>query len=249
MTTSTCPEHKNPRGWKTYAVGAAVLTALLASTACESDGNDGPGDAKATDRPSATGAPTPGTGSATPDRTGPATPGGTGSVKPGGGSGDTGGSDAGGDGDAAAVTACAGDALSFSATNESQEGEAVRHLLLTVTNVGDKKCNVHHYPEVWLGSDAQAPVAVIKDSDPQALATLAPGAEAYAAVLVSGGARDTYEADSITLGLQDREPGSTVGDPIDVDLPGVDSLTADDGARVTYWMTASGLALRFVTSA
>ncbi|MFJ8588933.1 DUF4232 domain-containing protein [Streptomyces sp. NPDC093595] len=246
MKATVRTHHRSPRGRRSGALAAAAAAVLLATTGCEPSGSDGAQDAAPSDRPSATGSPK-------PDGSGAAKPGGgadgTGGGKGGTGDGGNGGSgeDA-GKGDSSTVTACAEDDLSFSATTEDTEGEPVRHLLLTVTNAGDKKCNLYHYPDVRLGADAQAPVAVIKESDPKALATLAPGEEAYAALLVSGGARDTYEANTIIVSLQGRKPGSTASGPIHVDLPGVDALTADDGARVTYWMTASGLALRFIMS-
>ncbi|MFI8519771.1 DUF4232 domain-containing protein [Streptomyces sp. NPDC085481] len=229
-----------PRGWKSSVLGAAAVAALLASTACQSSAAGGSGEARPSDRPSAT-------GSAKPDPTSSAKPGRSESAKPSSGSGKTGGGDGGG-GKGGAIAACAGKDLSFSLTNEDGKGKPVRHLLLTVTNTGDKKCTLHHYPVVRLGADAQAPTPVIKDSDPKALATLAPGEEAHAALLVSGGARDEYEAKSITVTLQGSKPGSHAGEPVGVDLPGVDTLYADDGQLVTYWMTASGLALRFIMS-
>ncbi|MFE7264978.1 hypothetical protein ACFU9B_23355 [Streptomyces sp. NPDC057592] len=77
--------------------------------------------------------------------------------------------------------------------------------------------------------------------------TIAPGEEAYAALLVSGGARDEYEAKSIALGLQGGKSGSGAGKPVDVPMP-VDTLYADDGQLVTYWTTASGYALDFIMS-
>ncbi|WP_345651416.1 hypothetical protein [Streptomyces siamensis] len=101
---------------------------------------------------------------------------------------------------------------------------------------------------VQLGADVQAPVAVIEGSDLEEPPVLAPGDEAHAALLVNGGARDTYEAKTITLHLQDPELGSHAIGQIGFDLPGVDSLTVDDGARVTYWTTASGYALDFIMS-
>jgi hypothetical protein len=90
---------------------------------------------------------------------------------------------------------------------------------------------------------------VIEDSDPHpgAPVTIAPGEEAYAALLVSGGARDEYEANSIILTLQGGKPGSKASKPIDVPMP-VDTLYADDGQLVTYWATASGFALDFIMS-
>ncbi|MEV6689459.1 DUF4232 domain-containing protein, partial [Streptomyces sp. NPDC051130] len=77
-------------------------------------------------------------------------------------------------------------------------------------------------------------------------ATLAPGEKAYAALLASGGHMDTYDTNTIPLSLQGPNPGSKPGDPANVSLPG--QVSFDDGARVTYWITAPGLALRFIMS-
>ncbi|MGP3970066.1 DUF4232 domain-containing protein [Streptomyces sp. 6N223] len=152
------------------------------------------------------------------------------------------------DGDGAAVAACSEDDLSFSASNEDGEGDPVRHVLLTVINTGEEQCAVYHYPYVQLGADAQTTAPVIEESDPEEFVSLAPGEQAHAALLVAGGAMDEYEADFITLDLQGREPGSNAGEPIIIEVPGVEALFADDGQCVTYWTTASGLALDFIMS-
>ncbi|MDX3803468.1 DUF4232 domain-containing protein [Streptomyces sp. AK04-3B] len=148
-----------------------------------------------------------------------------------------------------AVAACSQDVLGVSAVKEPADSKEARHLLLIVQNAGDKKCNLYRHPLVRLGADARTTVPVIKESDPTpgAPVTLAPGEEAYAALLVSGGARDEYEAKSITLGLQGRKPGSSAGRPMDVPMP-APTLYADDGQLVTYWTTASGFALDFIMS-
>ncbi|MFE1286347.1 DUF4232 domain-containing protein [Streptomyces sp. NPDC058751] len=143
-----------------------------------------------------------------------------------------------------AVPACSQKELGVSAV---KEGDA-RHLVLTVQNASDKKCNLYRHPVVKLGN-AQATTPVIEESDgtPGVPVTLAPGQEAYAALLVAGGRMDDYEAKSITLGLQGSKPGSSAGKPIDVPMP-VKTLHADDGQLVTYWTTASGFALDFIMS-
>ncbi|MFD2122969.1 hypothetical protein ACFSNO_31635 [Streptomyces cirratus] len=92
---------------------------------------------------------------------------------------------------------------------------------------------------------ARAPIAVIKDSK-DAPATLAPGEKAYAALLAGGGHMDTYDTNTVPLRIQGPNPGSEPGEPVNVSLPG--QVSFDDGARVTYWITASGLALRFIMS-
>ncbi|MFF4401962.1 DUF4232 domain-containing protein [Streptomyces sp. NPDC001480] len=154
----------------------------------------------------------------------------------------------GGSGDKATVAACSQEVLGVSAVKEPADSKDARHLLLSVQNAGDKKCNLYRYPLVRLGA-GRTTAPVIKESDPNpgVPVTLAPGEEAYAALLVSGGAMDEYEAKSITLSLQGRKPGSSAGKPIDVPMP-VDTLYADDGQRVTYWTTAPGFTLDFIMS-
>ncbi|MFD4791587.1 DUF4232 domain-containing protein [Streptomyces sp. NPDC058459] len=145
------------------------------------------------------------------------------------------------------VPACSQRDLGVSAVKEPADSTDARHLLLTVQNAGDKKCDLYRYPLVRLGA-GRTTAPVIKDSAPTSGGplTLAPGQEAYAALLVNG-PMDEYEAKSITLSLQGREPGSTAGKPVDVPMP-VDTLYANDGQRVTYWTTAPGYALDFIMS-
>ncbi|WP_392973392.1 DUF4232 domain-containing protein [Streptomyces sp. LN245] len=142
------------------------------------------------------------------------------------------------------MAACSQTELGVSAVKERD----ARHLVLTVQNASTKKCNLYRYPLVRLGNGTRN-TPVIKDSDPDpgVPVTLAPGQEAYAALLVAGGARDEYEAKNITLNLQGSAPGSSAGKPIDVPMP-VSTLYADDGQLVTYWTTASGYALDFIMS-
>lgn len=228
---------------RTFRVlGALAVGMLLASTACETDqGDDSTGGHKPSPRPTAS-------RSATSDDTASPTPDTTGSTEPRASASSTTGDDDNGAGDANGKAPCAESDLKLSVTNQDEGGFEVRHLLLTAKNVGHKTCTVYGYPLVQLGADAQAPVALIKESDPKSPATIAPGDEANAALLVMGGQRDTYEARSISVVLQGRKSGSTASGPIDVEMPGVDMLTVDDGGRVTYWMTPSGLALDFIMS-
>ncbi|MFI8828532.1 DUF4232 domain-containing protein [Streptomyces sp. NPDC053431] len=220
---------------KSCAIGAAVAAALLGATACEPSGSDGADQGKPSARPSATGATstpaTPGT-PGTPSATNSSEPGGTASQKP-----------------SAAAPACTAADLGVSAVKEPADSKDARHLLITVQNTGDMTCDLYRYPLVRLGADARTTVPVIKDSDPDQgkPVTIAPGEEAYAALLVAGGHRDEYEAKSITLTLQGSKAGSKASTPIDVPMP-VATLYADDGQLVTYWTTAEGMALDFIMS-
>lgn len=221
-----------------YALGAAALAAVLAVTGCGAGSHGG----KASHPPSPAAAGAAGGAGAGTGSGAPAAPAGSGDSGDSGGSADSGDSrDAG-----SAADACKPDAVSPAATNEDGEGRDPRHLLLTLTNAGDKPCTLYRYPYVRLGTYSRSPVPAIEDSAPRGPVTLAPGAQAYAALLVGGGRTDAYETKAIALLLQDHDPGSTTGDPVPFELPAVASF--DEGARVTYWTTAQGDALDFVMS-
>lgn len=134
----------------------------------------------------------------------------------------------------------------MSAVKEPADSEDARHLLLTVQNTGGKKCDLYRYPLVRLGAGRTTARDRGERPEPGVPVTLAPGEEAYAGLLVNG-PMDEYEAKSITLGLQGRKAGSSVGRPIDVPMP-VETLYANDFQRVTYWTTAPGFALDFIMS-
>ncbi|MFE0653684.1 DUF4232 domain-containing protein [Streptomyces sp. NPDC059534] len=247
MRTSARPTTTS-RGLRPHAVGAAVAAALLAATACGPSGDDGTGDDTGAGRPSATGSAAPGgtasprpedTTTSEPEGTPTARPSATATKKPGGGSG----------GGTTTVATCTQEQLAVSSQLEPADSKDPRHVLLTVQNVSDKKCNLHRYPHVRVGADSQADTPVIKDSDPDPgkPVTLDPGREGHAALLVAGGGRDEYEATSISITLQGATPGTHAGSAIDVPMPAA-RLYADDGQLVTHWTTASGFALRFITS-
>lgn len=210
-------------------LAGAAVAAVLTAGGCRSDGADAKDAARASDR----------SGTATSAR--PSGPGTAASTAPGGNTDDT--DD---DGDGERAPDCGQDDLTPSATNEDGQGHDPRHLLLVLTNSGDRTCTVHGYPQVRLGAYSKSPVGVFEDSAPGDPAVLSPGDDVYAALLVNGARTDTYETKGITLRLQGEKPGSTVGGPISVVLPAVASF--DEGARVTYWTTAQGYALDFVMS-
>lgn len=216
---------KYRKGRTSYVLAAGLLSALLATTACQPGAAESPGNSKPS-KPS-------------DGQVAPSTPN---SANPGGGTPSETGTEQ-------ALTDCTSDNLAVSATKEPADSKEARHLLITVQNAGDAKCDLYHYPYVRLGADAQSTVPVIEDSapDPGVPVTLAPGEEAHAALLVGGGGRDEYEATSLTVTLQGSDPGSTTSKPIDVPMP-ADTLYADDGQLVTYWTTASGMALDFIMS-
>jgi hypothetical protein len=214
----------NRRAWKPYALGVVAVAALLATTACEPGSTDAADEAKSSNSPSATSS---------------ATSGSTASAD----TGDAGGED-GGD-DSSSIPLCTIEDLSVSATNQPGDGEEARYLLLTVTNAGDGKCDVQGAPEVTLG-DAQGPAPAKEATDSGEPVTLAPGDEAYAGLLATGGHMDTYDVTFMKLGLGSPGGESEAGPEVDVPMP-VDSFPADDGQWVSYWQGTEGLAMRPVT--
>ncbi|MEU6381245.1 DUF4232 domain-containing protein [Streptomyces sp. NPDC046909] len=218
----------NRRAWTSYALGAAAVAALLATTACEPGSSDAADEAKASTPASATSS----ASSAAPSTTASADAGGSGSE------------DSGGD-DGSETPLCTIEELAVSAQNYDGKGEDIRHILLTVQNVGDGKCDVQGAPEVTLG-DAQGPAPVKDATDSGEPITLAPGDEAYAGVLATGGGMDTYDVTFIKLGLGSPGGEAEAGPEVDVPMP-VDSFPADDGQWVSYWQGTEGLAMRPVT--
>lgn len=137
--------------------------------------------------------------------------------------------------DGPVTTACTGATTKVVVSKVSRP---VNHLLLTVTNTGSRACNAYGAPFVGF-DDAQAPIGRIEESRPQAVATLAPGASAYASVILSGergGDPDahgrTVRKVSVHFAPGDGSGGS-VGSGRTVAAPS--GTYADDDARVSYW--------------
>jgi hypothetical protein len=136
--------------------------------------------------------------------------------------------------------------LKFTVTNYDAQGEQVRHLMLVATNTSAKRCDVANYPEVTLG-DAKRPAPVKAGTDSGEVITVAPGEQAYAGVLATGGQMDTYTVKFIAVSL--GSPGGEAPAPtaVRVKMP-VTSFEADDGQLVTSWAGTEGMAMRPVTS-
>ncbi|MDX3537938.1 DUF4232 domain-containing protein [Streptomyces sp. MB09-01] len=216
--------------WKTYALGAAAVAALLSSTACDSGGTDGGKNPGVSGAPRTTGAPS---ASATPSPAGTTAPGGRGSTGPsqsaGGGSAKPGGGDT-------TLAACNDNDLSIVTSGWRQDSG--QRLLITATNFTDKACILYHYPYVRFGTDIGAPVSPM-ESKPRAVATIGPKEKAYAGVFVFRAGQQTRTVTSFSLGYQDRAPDSNRDvAPLDIRLSDeVGSLTVGPDPRVTYWNT------------
>jgi hypothetical protein len=122
----------------------------------------------------------------------------------------------------------------------------INHMLLTVTNTGSKTCDLYYYPAVSF-EDAQSVPPVMKDSQPQAVTTLAPGQSGYAGVALSGGDNGTgtngRTAKSLSVYFFDRNNNS-ISPAATPALP-AKGVYIDDSLRVTYWLSAAQDALTY----
>ena len=111
-------------------------------------------------------------------------------------------------------------------------------MLLTVTNTGSKNCDLYYYPAVNFG-DAQSVPPVMKDSQPQAVTTLAPGESGYAGVALAGGDNGSgtngRTAKSLSVYFFDRDNNS-ISPAATPALP-AKGVYVDDSLRVTYWVS------------
>ncbi|MGW2209381.1 DUF4232 domain-containing protein [Streptomyces sp. NPDC001781] len=118
----------------------------------------------------------------------------------------------------------------------------INHLLLKATNTGTKACDAYHAPFLRAGAGAQAPLAWVEDSKPQAVITLNPGESAYAGIATyspdgEGGATEK------TLGVlfTGRTAGGT-GKERTLKLPNGGTFF-NSAAAVTYWQDNAADAL------
>ncbi|MGA5196671.1 DUF4232 domain-containing protein [Streptomyces exfoliatus] len=207
------------QSWKTYALGAAAVAALLSSTACQPGGStiDVPVNPKPSGTPSAT------------DSTKPGTPSATGSAKP--GTGTPAATESGSVSDGTAE-ACADPDLSIATSYWPKDNG--QHMLITATNVTDKPCTLYHYPFVYFGQDNDNPLGPM-ESKPTAVATIGPKEKAYAGVKLFLGGEKTTTYTSFGLGYHDPNSNND-GSPVDVSLSGeVDFVTVGPNPSVTFW--------------
>ncbi|MCC5032861.1 DUF4232 domain-containing protein [Streptomyces sp. WAC 00631] len=124
----------------------------------------------------------------------------------------------------------------------SEVSRPINHLLLTATNTGTAPCFAYSAPLLRFDESAQSALAIVEDSKPQAVVTLAPGESAYAGILtwVPDGGED-LRSRRLDVLFAARNGGST-GSMVKLPLPG-EGVTVNDGAAVTYWQTDAATAL------
>ncbi|WP_030898642.1 DUF4232 domain-containing protein [Streptomyces sp. NRRL F-5126] len=120
----------------------------------------------------------------------------------------------------------------------------LNHLLITVTNTGDRPCYLYTYPSLRFG-DAQAEPPAIEDSIPQAVVTLDPGRSGYAAAILSAGdgsGTNGRTEKSLTVYFHGRSGNESVGTGAHPPLP-AKGVHIDDSLKTTYWQQSMGDAL------
>ncbi|WP_433570180.1 DUF4232 domain-containing protein [Streptomyces sp. CA-251247] len=138
--------------------------------------------------------------------------------------------------------ACTAEATKIVATEVNRP---VNHMLLTVTNKGARACDIYAAPMLRF-DDEQAATQTIEESKPQAVATLAPGRSAYAAVRLSSAVGDEahgYKPRRLMVHFTSRDGSGSVGKPNPLTLPA--DAFKDDSAAVTYWQTSMSDALSY----
>jgi hypothetical protein len=116
----------------------------------------------------------------------------------------------------------------------------LNYTLLTATNTGSKTCDLSSYPAVRF-EDAQSVPPVYKDTQPQAVTTLAPGESGYAGVMrasADGSGSNGYTAKTLDVYFFGRagDSAGSVGKGAKVALP-AKGVHIDDSIHVTYWVT------------
>ncbi|GAA2225310.1 DUF4232 domain-containing protein [Streptomyces indiaensis] len=140
----------------------------------------------------------------------------------------------GGKGAAAARVPCNG-------SNTTVTAQPVRrplnHMLITVKNTGSKTCDLTYYPVLRFDEMQWVPQA-IKESQPQAVTTLAPGESGYAGVSLSaadGSGEWGTTGHKLTVGFQGYTPDSDGGPSAIPALP-AKGVYYDSTLKVTYWL-------------
>ncbi|MFI0828526.1 DUF4232 domain-containing protein [Streptomyces roseolus] len=243
MNSTTARARSGRLGLRGAVLGAAVVAALLTTTACQ--GEDGGAEATASPtgaaRTTAPAAPTTdsGTGSGSPSAA-PA-PTATGS----GDSGETGG------GNGTEYADCEAAGLGTHVELQDGPGETPRHFLLTVTNRSRTPCVLNEAPILRLRAGNSAPIVETLGEPDDEPVVVEGGGKAYTGLYVfgndEGGEAEYDQSDRFTATLVAGE-GTELSGTLVFDLPeGLGTVSVDDAARVNGWAGTEGLAMRPIT--
>lgn len=117
----------------------------------------------------------------------------------------------------------------------------LNHLLLTVKNTGGRTCELPYYPVLRFDGMQWVPQAD-RDTQPQAVVSLAPGASGYAGVLLSaadGSGTGGTTGHKLTVAFQGYTPNSSGGPSATPPLP-AKGVYYDSSLKVTYWQQEPG---------
>ncbi|WP_426568997.1 DUF4232 domain-containing protein [Streptomyces canus] len=120
----------------------------------------------------------------------------------------------------------------------------LNHMLITVTNTGSRTCDLTYYPVLRFDEMQWVPQAA-KETQPQAVTTLAPGESGYAGVLLAaadGSGDGGTTAKKLTVAFQGSTPNSDGGASATPSLP-AEGVYYDSSLTVTYWQQSSEDAL------
>ncbi|MGW2035866.1 DUF4232 domain-containing protein, partial [Streptomyces sp. NPDC001811] len=112
----------------------------------------------------------------------------------------------------------------------------LNHMLITVKNTGGRTCELPYYPVLRFDQMQWVPQAD-RDTQPQAVVSLAPGESGYAGVLLSaadGSGTGGTTARGLTVGFQGLTPNSSGGPSATPSLP-AKGVYYDSSLKVTYW--------------
>lgn len=219
-------------------LGAGVVAALLAATACQPSGGDD--DAAAPSGSASAGkSPAKSTESSSDSGTG---------------SGPSAGDDATGDsgetsgGNGTDHPDCQVTDLRTAVELQDAAGETPRHFLLTVTNGRTSPCVLNEAPTVRLGTgDDASIVETLEEPDTEPLVVEA-GSKAYAGLYIFGndeGGEAEYDQSARFTATLVAGEGTELNGKLAFDLPvGLHTVSYDDAARVNGWAGTEGLAMR-----
>ncbi|MCS0602809.1 DUF4232 domain-containing protein [Streptomyces sp. LP11] len=120
----------------------------------------------------------------------------------------------------------------------------LNHLLLTAKNTSGKSCDLLYWPTPRF-DDAQWAPEVIKDSQPQAVVTLAPGESGYAGVRLSaadGSGQNGTTAHKLEVYFAGSTPGSNSAPSAHPALT-AKGVYYDSTLAMTYWQSSASDAL------
>lgn len=238
MNTKTAGVGSVRQVLRSTLLGAGVVAALLAATACQPSGGD---DNAAGPSGSASAGKSPAKSTASSSDSGTGSGSGAGDDAT-GDSGETSG------GNGTAHQDCEVTDLRTAVELQDAAGETPRHFLLTVTNGSTSPCVLNEAPTVRLGTgDDASIVETLEEPDTEPLVVEA-GGKAYAGLYIFGndeGGEAEYDQSARFSATLVAGEGTELSGKLAFDLPdGLHTVSYDDAARVNGWAGTEGLAMR-----